>query len=111
VNDFDDFDDGNYVAGDFYSIVGQAQINELEEVEKQREAEREAQKRLAEQQKSQAMTLMQIAGMRTKKELDQIAAVENAKADLKLAAEELKRKEAERERLHTQFPPPDIKHS
>lgn len=110
MNDFDDFDEGNNIAGDFYSIVGQAQFNELEMVEKQREAEREAQRRLAEEQKSQAMTLMQIAGMRSQKEIDALLREKNAKADEQLVQEEQKRKDAERERLVNQFPPPNIKH-
>jgi hypothetical protein len=108
MNDFDDFDETNHVSGDFYSLVGQAQLSELEQVEKQREAEREAQKRLAEEQQSSAMTLMQIAGMRTRKEIEQLTREKDVKDDERLANEDKKRKEAERERLSNQFPPPDL---
>lgn len=107
----DDFDDENHVAGDFYSLVGGAQFNELQEVEKQREREREAQKRLLEQQQNASMTLMQIAGMKTHKELSALAAEKDAAEEKRLQQEEAKRKEAENARLVTQFPPPDIKHS
>ena len=106
----DDFEDDNAVAGDFYSIVGSAQYNELVEVEQQRERDREAQKLLAEQQKSDAMTLMQIAGMKTKKELDTLAQEKNAAEEKRSELEEKQRKEAEHARLVNQFPPPDLKH-
>lgn len=105
---FDDDDSDHYVSGDFYSIVGAAQINELEAVEKQREKEREAAKRLAEDQKSSAMTLMQLAGMKTRKELEQLAQAKDAKEDLKSDAERAKLKAEEQARLVNQFPPPNL---
>ena len=37
MNDFDDYDDNGGISGDFYSIIGQAQISELEQFEKVRE--------------------------------------------------------------------------
>lgn len=110
MSDFDDYEDDGYVAGDFRMIVGQVQLNELEEVERQREREREAAKRLAEEQKSKAMSLMQIAGLKTAKEIEQLAQDKNAQETARTEAEEQKRKEAERERLHAPFPPPNIKH-
>ena len=105
----DDFgDDDDYIAGDFHSLVGQAQFNELEEVERQREKERAAARRLAEEQKSNAMTLMQIAGMKSAREIEQLAKEKETRYIASSEAEEQKRKEAERARLNAPFPPPDL---
>jgi len=106
----DDFDD-DQVASDFLSIVGDAQLNELIEVERRRDAEREAMKRLVEEQQSSAMTLMQIAGMRTQKELNALALEKNEAEEKRSRDEEIKRKEIENARLVNQFPPPDLRHS
>lgn len=106
----DDFDD-DQIAGDFHSLVGNAQLNELIEVERRRDAEREAMKQLAEDQKSSALTLMQIAGMRTQKELNALALEKNEVEEKRSRDEELKRKEIENARLVNQFPPPDMRHS
>ena len=95
---------------DFYSIVAQAQFSELEAVEKQRERERELARELAEKQNAASMTLMQIAGMKTAKELEAAQAATDVREDERLEAEAKKRKQDERERLHNQFPPPDLKH-
>lgn len=110
MSDFDEFDD-EIVAGDFYSLIGAAQHNELVEVEKQRERDRQAMQELEEKQKSAAMTLMQIAGLKSQKEIDQLLAEKN-EADVKrVEEEERKRKALENARLTDQFPPPDLSHS
>jgi hypothetical protein len=106
----DPFDEDN-IAGDFFSLVGRAQVAELEEIERLRDKERAAMRALAEEQRSPSMTLMQIAGMRTQKELDALADQKNVQEEQRDHDEELKRKEAERARLVNQFPPPDLKHS
>ncbi len=104
-----DFDDEDYIANDFHQLVGAAQLNELREVEKQRDAEREKMKQLAEAQNAKAMTLMQIAGLQSQKELDAAAAEKNAVEEKRSQEEEAKRKETERARLVNKFPPPDLK--
>lgn len=105
-----DFDDEE-IYGDFYSLVAQSQVNELLAVDKQREQERESMRLLAEKNKQAAMTLMQIAGLKSQKELDQITA-EKLDEDVKRSEEEnRKRKAAENAKLQDQFPPPTITHS
>jgi hypothetical protein len=106
-----EFDDDNYVANDFYSLVGDAQLKELREVEKQREIEREKMKQLAEESQSKSMTLMQIAGLRSQKEIDALSLEKNEAEEKRLKDEDTKRKEQEHARLVNQFPPPDLKHN
>lgn len=106
-----EFDDDDFVSNDFYSVVGNAQLNELRAVEKQREIEREKMNELAEDQESKAMTLMQIVGLRTAKELEVAAEEKNVVEDQRMRAEETKRKEQANAQLVNQFPPPNLTHS
>lgn len=105
-----EFEDDTYVAGDFYSLIGNAQLSEMIEVEKQRDIEREERQQLAEAQTPNAMTLMQIAGLRTQKELEAAAEEKNAVEDKRSKEAETQRKEQEHARLHNPFPPPDLRH-
>lgn len=100
--------DDDYVADDFYSLVGNAQLNELKEIEKAREEERELQKQLAAKQNPNAMSLMALAGLRSQKELEVLAEQKNADEDKRLQDEQTKRKEMENARLVTKFPPPNL---
>lgn len=106
-----EFDDDDYIAGDFYSLVGSAQLNELREVEKRRDAEREQMRQLAEDQASKSMTLMQIAGMRSQKEIDAATEEKNVVEEKRSRDEETQRKAQEHARLVNQFPPPDLKYN
>lgn len=105
-----DYDDEDVVAGDFYSLVGSAQLAELIEVERKREHEREAMKALEIKRNSTSMTLMQIAGMKTQKELAALQHEKNAVEEAKSNTEESERKKAENAKLTNAFPPPDLKH-
>jgi hypothetical protein len=106
-----EYDDDSYVAQDFHSLIGSAQLSELQEVERKRDLEREAMRQLAEDQKSSAMTLMQIAGMRSQKEVDAVAVEKDAAEAKRIQDAEAKRKEQEHARLVNKFPPPDLKHN
>lgn len=105
---FDDYSDDDYVAGDFHSLVGLAQYNELVEVEKQREAERKRAQQLREESASKDMTLMQIAGLKSQKEIDKETALKDAADQKRDLAEQQKRKDIEHAKLRDQFPPPNI---
>jgi len=105
-----DLEDESYIAGDFYSLIGSAQLNELKQVELAYVAEREEAQQLTQEQNPGAMTLMQIAGLRSQKELDAVAEEKNAVEDKRLADAEVQRKEQENARLQNKFPPPDLKH-
>lgn len=107
----EEYDDDTAISGDFYSIVNAAQLNELEEVERAREREKAARDQLAEAQRSSAMTLMQIAGLRSAKEIEAMMKDKDTREIAKSEEEEQKRKDAERERLVNKFPPPILKHS
>jgi phage FluMu protein gp41 len=111
----DDFaSDDDYISDDFGSLIAHAQLNELEEVERQRDQEREAALALARKHNPKfgtvegPTTLMQIAGLQTQKELDVIAAEKNAIEDKKAQQIEKQRKEAEHARLVDPFPPPEL---
>jgi len=105
-----EFDDDE-IADDFYSLVADAQLNELKAVDAQRAYEREEIALLNEHRKEQAMTLMQIAGMKSQKELDRIAAEKHSEEVEQTKNEDRKRKAAENAKLTDQFPPPIISHS
>lgn len=102
---FDGYDDDDYVATDFHMIVGEAQYNELVEVEKQRERDREAARAL---RKENEMTLMQIAGLKSQREIDKELTAKDTVEQQRLQLETMKRKEQENAKLRDQFPHPNI---
>lgn len=107
MGEFDDVNEDE-ISGDFFTLVNQVQFNELEAVEKQREQEREINRELQSRHDAAAMTLIQVAGLKSQKEIDQLLHEKN-QADIKRQeADEKKRKDAEHARLIDQFPPPDL---
>jgi cell division protein FtsB len=102
---FDDYNDDDYVASDFHMIVGEAQYNELVKVERQREREREAARAL---RKANEMTLMQIAGLKSQREIDKEDSTKDVAEQQRLQLETVKRKEIENAKLRDQFPHPNI---
>lgn len=107
MSEYDDDMDA-YVASDFYSIVGDAQLNELKEVEKAREKEREDWRILQEKQKNPSLTLAQVAGLKSAREMEQLLDEKNTRDDAKLVDEAKQRKAEEKARLENRFPPPEL---
>ena len=107
MSEYDDDMDA-YVASDFYSIVGDAQLNELKEVEKARDREREEMRLLQEKAKNASMTLAQVAGLKSAKEMEQLLQEKNTRDDAKLVDENKQRKAEEKARLENRFPPPEL---
>lgn len=106
----DEFDEDNdaYVASDFYTLVADAQFNELKEVEKHRAREREDARLLQEKSNASVMTLAQIVGLRTEREMEQLTQDRDEREVEKSEAEDKKRKADEKERLVARFPFPDL---
>lgn len=107
MSDFDDYDDGEqYIAEDFYSIVGSAQRNELEKVEKERAQQRQAQ--LDAMKENNDLTLLQAIGLKTQKDIEVLTQDRTVREEKRSEEDEQKRKEAERVRLEAKYPPPDL---
>lgn len=102
-----EYEDDDFVSPDFAMLIDSAQRNELAALEKAREREREAQRKLNAANSSQAMTLSQIIGLKSQKELDQEAAAKLSAEEKKDLVDETKRKENAKQRLANQFPPPE----
>lgn len=105
----DDFDgEDAFVAADFYTIVHDAQMNELEAEEKRLNEERERNRELARQQNPNSMSLMQVVGLRTKKELDRDVESKMEEEEKKSEETIQKEKEEAHARLTNKFPPPIV---
>lgn len=101
-------DEENFIAYDFHTLVYDAQHAELVLEEKRREEEREKARELAQQNNPSAMSLMQIAGLRSQKELDKEAAEKTSQEVAQDKVAEQRRKDEENERLVARFPYPDL---
>ena len=106
---FYDEDDEYAVSPDFNTVIMTAQYNELVAYEKEREKLRDRERELYEASQPKARTLMQIAGMRSQRELDAELAAKQQREEDQSAQREKAIKAEEQNRLVSRFPPPILR--